>query len=497
MVKSQVYGIALVILTAPSWLAGQSAVQTFSMSPGGASTFAAVDSGSAVNTGFATVMADSGSAVPEAFTTLQFHNGGTLISETVVPASLKVYDRQRFFVEVHGSVNTGLAIANPNSGPATILFGFQDPAIPRRLGLVGEGSITIPPHSQIASFIDQPPFNFPGPYAGMISVSSSVPVALTVIRGLTNERSEFLITTIVDGEPPQGTFQAVPVQPTVIAGFIPRFAVGGGWTTEIVLINEGPQDFASVTIEFVGPSGEPVPVQINGETAASFVLGIPFREFVRIMPAGQGPEIRAGYVRVIANAHTAPFHGFAMYSFENSGIKLSTASVPLVQPGHDFSLFVEQSGGPGNVQTGIAISNPAPIPSFVSLELLNLRGQRTGISGISIPSNGQFAKFLSEIPGFESVPAEFRGVLRVSTASSGGVTVAGIRGHLNERLDYVISSLLPAALSERGGGETAIPQIVQGGGYYSSEVVLINNSTQNSSGVIHSIPNLSLKPTSP
>src|SRR5262249_55686719 len=158
----------------------------------------------------------------------QYRPGGPLISEATVPTE-RLVTNDTFFVEIQGNVNTGVVIANPNREPAVVSFGFQDPVIRFRGPLVGTGTFTIPPNSHIARFLNEQPFNFPGPYFGRMNVQSSVPVAITSLRGLINERSEFLMTNVLEGQPAPGAFGSVVTQQETIAGYIPRFADGGGW----------------------------------------------------------------------------------------------------------------------------------------------------------------------------------------------------------------------------------------------------------------------------
>jgi hypothetical protein len=493
--------IAVVMFTVPAWLAGQAlSFQPFSIAPDTGTTFAAGNAPGTFTTGFATVGPNPGSLTPDTFSILQFRNGGTLISETIMPSSSPTKEFERFFVEVDGNVNAGVAIANPNSEPATIFFGFQDPVIRRRLGLVGEGSFTIPANSQFAGFINQPPFNFPGPYVGLMTVGSSIPVGLTVVRGVINERSEFLMTSIVDGQPAPGTFVAPPVQPMVTAGFIPRFAVGGGWSTEIVLINDIADDFGAVTLEFVDPSGAPATVRIGDEVGSSFFFSIPLHDFIRIPVVAEGPETRAGYIRIIGNAHSAEFHGFAMFSFKQSGVTVSITSSPMVQAAPSYRLFVDQSNSSEILQTGIAISNPSSSSSFVFIELTDLQGNSTRtMSTIEIPPSGQFAMFVNDIPGFQAVPASFRGVLRIRSLTE-DVTVIAMRGHVNQRGDFINASLVPVEVGDEDSATRVVPQIVQGGGY-SSELVLVNAGPARSTGTVNSVSSdanaLSLQATSP
>src|SRR5262249_49101193 len=129
----------------------------------------------------------------------------------------------RILAEVNDQVNTGLAIANPNSQPATISFYFTDNS-----GNFGTGNFTIPAQGQLARFLNQSPFNSGPLVNGTFTFSSSVRVAAVALRGLINERGDFLITTlpVIDlNKPPSG--QVV----------IPHFADGSGSATQIVLVN--------------------------------------------------------------------------------------------------------------------------------------------------------------------------------------------------------------------------------------------------------------------
>ena len=121
--------------------------------------------------------------------------GGVLVSEAAVPAAPLVQS-VRIYAEVAGTVNTGVAIANPNSQAAVINFYFTNSAGTD----VNAGTMTIPANSQTAAFLNESPFftagSFQGNLADMrtITIQSSVPVSIVALRGLTNERSEFLTT---------------------------------------------------------------------------------------------------------------------------------------------------------------------------------------------------------------------------------------------------------------------------------------------------------------
>jgi hypothetical protein len=382
-------------------------------------------------------------------------------------------------------VNTGVIIANPGPNTAVVSFGFQDPVIRARLALVGAGTIAIPPNSQIARFLNEPPFNFPAPYVGQMSVQSSVPVAVTTVHGLINERSDFLMTNILEGTPPSGGGSSVVSQPKIVAGYIPRFADGAGWNTEIVFENVSHEDFAALTLDFVAASGDPVSVRINGQTASSFSFSIDRGDTLRVATDGAGSDLRAGYVRVIQEAHSTGFKGFALLNFKPLNIMESIASVPMVQPRAAFQLAVQEAdASPSFLQTGVAISNVSPVATNVSLALINSNGQPTGLTTtIQIPPFGQLARFLRQIPGFEGMASTFTGMLRVTASAPGGVTVIGMRGQINLRSDFVMSVLLPADPTNVAT-ETIAPHLVQGAGYQTSLFLVNGQPGTASSGTV-------------
>src|SRR5439155_13759702 len=114
-----------------------------------------------------------------------------LVSEAGVPASPLIRNG-RIYADVSGPVNTGLAIANPNDQTANITFSFT-----RSAGTdFGGGSTTVPASGQVARFLNEAPFNSGTNVQGTFTFSSDVPISVVALRGLTNERGEFLITTL-------------------------------------------------------------------------------------------------------------------------------------------------------------------------------------------------------------------------------------------------------------------------------------------------------------
>jgi hypothetical protein len=140
--------------------------------------------------GYAKISPNSGSTPPSGLAIFAVRQNGVLVSEAGVPAS-SLIQSGRIYAEINGAVNTGLAIANPSTQPTVVSFYFTDAT-----GSFGNGSITVPAGGQIAAFLDQPPFYGRSSLIGTLTFNSSMPIAAVALRGLTNQRREFLITTL-------------------------------------------------------------------------------------------------------------------------------------------------------------------------------------------------------------------------------------------------------------------------------------------------------------
>ena len=119
----------------------------------------------------------------------------------------------------------------------------------------------------------------------------------------------------------------------------------------------------------------------------------------------------------------------------------------------------------------------------VTFELTSLTGVSTGLQGsVTVPPQGQVALFLSQIPGFQSLPSPFQGILRISTNSASGISIMGIRGRYNERGDFLITAIPPMSeAATASSAEIVLPQWAIGGGY-STQFVLSGLPGQTSAG---------------
>ena len=107
-----------------------------------------------------------------------------------------------------------------------------------------------------------------------------------------------------------------------------------------------------------------------------------------------------------------------------------------------------------------------------------------GIVPITVPlaGFGQTAKYLSDI--FPSLPNPFKGVVRITTTSS-GLSVVGLRVRFNERGDLLATTTPPAnENSSTPLTPVFFPQVADGGGYTTQFILFSGTAGQNASGAL-------------
>jgi CotH kinase protein len=437
-------------------VAALSGQRLFSVTELGAVSITRASNAAAISVGYGTIDPNTGSTNPAAVEIFTLRQNGVVVTETSVPASTAI-QHGLIYADVSGSAKTGIAIANPGTTQASISFSYTD----GDGKTFGEGTLTVPAKEQIARFLNEAPFNLSSPATATLSFDSSSPVYVVALRGLINERSEVILSTlpVSDSTIGQGT--------TVI----PYFIDGGGWSTQIILMNSSAETMQG-TIQLVDRTTQ--------ATTSSFTYSIAARSYYRLQTPGTSSSIQAGQVRIVpASNGNAPV-AFAIFSLRKDDVTVSEASVSALAGSTAYRLYVENSDA---IQTGITIANPSASPATVMLDATTLSGASAGLTGtLTIPGNGQVAQFLAEIPGFENI-GQFQGVLRISAASN--IVAAGLRGRVNERGDFLIATLPStdenAAAVRR---QLAFPHYVEGAGYTAQFILFSGSKNSSPNGVI-------------
>ncbi len=444
---------------------------TYSITDRGALSLRSLGQFPTVAQGFAGAEPGTGAASPSGVAIYGYRQNNTLVTEVGVPGT-PVIRSGRMYVETSTRVNSGIAIANPNNQTATITYYFTD--------LTGTSSaassLPIPAGGQIAAYLNGTTFNGGTNANGTFTFSSNVPVAAVALRGLTNERSEF-ITTSLPITDLNATLSAGPI-------IMAYFYDGAGWTSQIILVNPG-DTALSGTIQFVSTTGSPIAVTVGTQTNSVFNYSIPPRSSQKFQTAGAAVP-STGSVRVTPGSGTATPSALTVFSYRNNNVTITEASVPANPTGTAFRMYVDTapgSGGIGSTLTGFAIANGSSSSANVTFEVTKLDGSSTGLTGtLTLLASGEFSGFLSGIQGLSSLPATFRGLVRISSTAQ--ISVIGLRGRYNERGEYLTTTLAPSNEASTSAGAIYFPQIVDGAGYTTEFILFSGQPGQAPSGQI-------------
>jgi hypothetical protein len=245
----------------------------YTISDRGAVSLITSGNSSATQTGYGRVQVVTGTT-PSGVAIFGYQQNNVLVSETGVPASLPL-SAGRIYAEVAPPVNTGIAIANPNNSAVTINFFFTDGAG----NDLGSGSTTIAANGQTASFLSEKPYNRTAPFQGTFSFTSTLPVAVVALRGFTNERSEFLESTLPVIDTTAALSSGIQV--------LPHYADGGGWTTQILLVNPTNTPLTG-NVQFFNAGGTAFNVTIAGQTTSSLPYSVPPRSSQKLVTGNPG-----------------------------------------------------------------------------------------------------------------------------------------------------------------------------------------------------------------
>jgi len=177
------------------------------------------------------------------------------------------------FVDSKGklSKNLGLAMVNPNSSNVNVSMLLRD-SNGSQLGATK--TVNIPSHQQVVTFVTQifagQP-SIPRDVTGTLAITSAGSPNLPVsVMGLRFRGSNFSTVPITDLSGNPGPLPAIA---TDVGGtgavLLPQFVTGGGWATELVLMNTG-TGIITVRVDLFNSSGNPLSATLNGHNASSF-----------------------------------------------------------------------------------------------------------------------------------------------------------------------------------------------------------------------------------
>jgi hypothetical protein len=388
---------------------------------------------------------------------------GVLVSEAALPASPSILSG-RTYVNLNAPVTTGVALANPGSQDAVISFYFTDATGTD----FGRGSFTLTANSLMQTYLNQPPFNGPPSLEGTFTFSSTVPLGAVALQGLTNQAGEFLYTTV-----PLAPITGSTSDPVLI----PDFANGGGWTTQVILINPSDSPISG-TVQFFSQrsatqDGQPARITVNGTSNSIFNYSMLPHTGLQLRTSGGGSTTESGSVRIIPSGRGAPASA-AVLSYTNNGITVTEASVAGAPSATEFQTYAETAGTAGqagSIETWLAMANPSPNPVTVNLTLIQMDGSVLGQTvPVTVPGRGQIT---ASIQSLISAPSNFQGFL--TAASDSPIVFTGLHAHYNERGELLITETRPRNNAETSNSDVILPEIVSGGAY-TTQIILFGAS---------------------
>jgi autotransporter-associated beta strand protein/YVTN family beta-propeller protein len=458
--------------TAAASVLSSADVKALSLSRG-ITTLQSDGTSSVVTTGYTSITPSTGGgSVTPAFARLAASRGGVVISETSEPAVVPTISG-RAFVQVGGSVNTGIAIANPNPDPVAVSFVFTGSSGQT----VGSGSVTVPAGGQTSQFVSDSPFNLPANTEATLTFSSVSPVAVTVVRGTSNSKGDFLTSVM------PVTDLSAPLASGVVA---PSFNEGGGWSTSVVLTNPTSSVLYG-TLQFIDKdSSQPLTLTVNGTLSNQFYYFLPARASTRFTTSGTAPALSTGWVRVFPGLFAFQDPSIAAVLSRRTGTDIvAETGISGVPVSPSAVVYAESSGNmlaatPGSTETNLVISNASTTTATVTVAFSVINGVASNVGAtIAIPPGGQVVGTPKQIIGFAFLPNPLQGILRISALDpTQNIAVAAFRNRYNERGELIVSALPPLPTSPLPADTPLIvPQIVDGGGYKTSLILVSDSAT--------------------
>ncbi len=226
--------------------------------------------GPVIRAGYVVVTPDTGVSAPLTSALVGRVQNGQVLSETTVFAP-QLATSAAMFVDVAPAIgrNMGLALANPHAASTSITLRLIDASG----GMTGAPKvITLEPYAQVARFLNEFFQDMPSAaFTGSLTIESTAPAALMGFRFAGTNFSVIAIDNTSGPSP-------MPVRNGSIGGtaaaMFPQFAVGGGWASQLMLLNRTP-GVISGRVDVFDPAGNPMSVTLNNVTSSTFRYSIP------------------------------------------------------------------------------------------------------------------------------------------------------------------------------------------------------------------------------
>jgi len=209
---------------------------------------------------------------------------------------------------------------------------------------------------------------------------------------------------------------------------------------------------------------------VQAEPPRNSSYSLPLRGGISLTTSNAGP-LSIGYAHVQPDSGRPAPAGLAIFGYRSGGVLVSETTVPVSALLSSGRTYMEVSLD-GNVSTGIAIANPYDQRATIKFTLTDARGTDFKSGTVNVEAHGQITGFLDEAPyvSGKGVQGSF------SFISDVPVSVVAIRGYLNERREFLMTTL-PVVDTARtiSDGVQVLPHFSAGNGW-TTQIVLLNHT---------------------
>ena len=205
-----------------------------------------------------------------AFESFGLRNGFGVTSQAgVLPADLTT--NAILFVDTSGRLakNLGVAIVNPNSSNVNVTLTLRNVTG----SVLSTTIVNVPSHQQVSKYVTElfsSQSAVPSEVTGTLVLTSGSPTLPVAIMGLRFRGINF---STLPATSLSGPSAPMPIIATNVGGpgaiLLPQFAGGGGWATEVVLVNNSPTAL-TVRVDLFRADGTPFLTALNNRIASSF-----------------------------------------------------------------------------------------------------------------------------------------------------------------------------------------------------------------------------------
>jgi outer membrane protein assembly factor BamB len=341
----------------------------------------------------------------------EYSESGTAMYEAAVPAAFPLKDFT-ILADYRGNRETGLAVVNSESGPASVVFRLYD----RGFQSVAQRAIELPGGGHYARYISQlfPEIEGSSFELGSVTVESQAPLGAVTLTQHDDPALFFpddVPTTsafpVAPGRAEEGTSQGS--SPKIF--YFPQIGCGteGETTlrTELFFLNTG--EAGTVKVEFFGSDGNPLSLSLDTPAYGSVFDWAIGRGEVLTLATGPSDGLKVGYARVTATAGVA---GNAIFGMAHRGVVLFETGVPATGAFAEQRLFFEFEGT--GRDTALAIASVSNEPVVLQFELLSEGGSVIAQESIEMAAGSHQAQYISELfPEIRELEAPIAGILTI------------------------------------------------------------------------------------